>query len=138
MISVPYTLQFSHCSQEFSERERWWTLQGSYSLFPDCRFQCLCRSLGCFQLHIPLQKLSPPPLLLYPMNLLHCFRSPKYFRYFGTLPLFLSNYLGPFCSRLSPYGLLTPQVLLRTYSAHEVWSSHRYVVVVVRTQLAMR
>ena len=36
------------------------------------RFQCRCRSIRCLHLHCYSQKLSPPPLPLYPLNLLHC------------------------------------------------------------------
>ena len=65
-------------------------------------------------------KLSTAPLPLYPMNVPHYYsRSGKYFRYFGSL--FLSNHLGPFCFWWNLYRLLTPQVHLETYSAHEAW-----------------
>ena len=39
-------------------------------------------------------------LTLYLMNFLHWSRSLKYFLHFGSLLLFLSNHLGPFCQFL--------------------------------------
>ena len=83
MINVPHTLEVSQCSERF-QSEWWWTFQGYYFLFPHYSFQCCCRPLWCLHLHCNSQKLSPPPLPLYPMNFLHCSRSRKYFRYFGS------------------------------------------------------
>ena len=54
-----------------------------------------------------------------------------------SVAFFLSNYLVPFCSWLSPYRLLLLQFHLGTCSTHEVWTRYRYVVV-VHTQLAGR
>ena len=128
MINVPYILEFSQCSQRFSE---WKVVDISgllLSEFPHCRFQCRCRSRGCLRIHCHSQKLSTPPLPLYPMNFPHFFPSRKCFRYFGILFLFLLNHLAIFAAWLNPYRVLTPQVHLRTYSAHEVWLRHRYVV----------
>ena len=58
MINFPYTLEFSQCSQGFSE---WkvvdvsWLLLSVFSL----SFKCRCRSLGCLQLHCHSQKPLP-------------------------------------------------------------------------------
>ena len=58
---------------------------------------CICRSIRCLHLHCYSQKLTPAPLPLYPMNFLHCSSSRNYFRYFGSLFLFLLNRLANFC-----------------------------------------
>ena len=69
----------------------------------------------------------------------HCSRSGQYFLHFGSLFLCLLNHLGPFLLDQALYRLLTPQVHPGTYSAHEVWSRHRYVKVnKYCTQLALR
>ena len=58
MINFPYTLEFSQCSQGFSE---WkvvdvsWLLLSVFSL----SFKCRCRSLGCLRLHCHSQKPLP-------------------------------------------------------------------------------
>ena len=124
------THESSRNVHRYFQSEWWWTFQGYYFLFPHYRFQCRCRFLGCLHLYWHSRKLSPPPLPLYPMNFLHCSPSRKYFRYFGSLFLFLLNRLATFWSWLNPYRFLTPQVHLETHSAHEVWLRHRYEVVI--------
>ena len=108
MINVPYSLELSQCSQRLFQSERWWTFQGYYFLFPDCRFQCRCRFLGCLQLQRHSQKPHPlPPDFQYPMNSPHYYsRSRKYFLHFGSLFPFLLNRLATFCSRLNLYRFL--------------------------------
>ena len=77
------------------------------------------------------------PRPLYPMNFPHCSHSRKYFRCFGSLFPFLLNRLATFCSWLNTYRFLSPQDHLGTYSVHEVWLRHRYVVV-THTQIPRR
>ena len=60
-------------------------------------FSVVVALLGVFSF-TAIRKSSPPPLYL--MNFLHWSRSLKYFLHFGSLLLFLSNHLGPFCQFL--------------------------------------
>ena len=91
-------------------------------------FQCRCSSLGS-QLQRHSQKPLPPPPphpsppnFKYPMNPPHYYsRYRKYFLHFASLFPFLLNRLATFCSWLNLYRLLTLQVHLETYSAHEAW-----------------
>ena len=72
------------------------TFQSYRFLFPDCRFQCGCRSLGCLQLQHHSQKPLPPPSpprpppplpdLQYPMNSPHYYS--RYRKYFLLLVAF--------------------------------------------------
>ena len=102
---------------------------------------------GCLQLHCYSQKPLPlllppppaPPNLRYPTNSPHYdSRYGKYRPHFGSLFPFLLNHLATFCSWLNLYRILTLQVHLETYSAHEAWQRHCYVGVVTRTQLGRR
>ena len=112
MIHVPYALEFSQCSQGFSD---WKMVDVSRLLLSDCgRFQCRCSSLGSQLQHHSQKPLPPPPPpphpsppnFKYPMNPPHyysCYR--KYFLHFASLFPFLLNRLATFCSWLNLYRL---------------------------------
>ena len=128
MINVPYTLECSQYSQRISEWKGW-TFQGYCFLFPNCRFQCRCRSLGCLLLHCHSQKLSLWTFYSFfvhgsILSILVVFFFTKSLSTFSLLikPLLTPNSARPSRSVFNERGLVT---------------SSRHVVV-VHTQLARR
>ena len=147
MINFAYTLEFSQCSQGFSE---WkvvdvsWLLLSVFSL----SFKCRCRSLGCLRLHCHSQKPLPSrssrfsisdqlsSLLLSFSEVISAFRWPFSFSIksfsnvlFLTKPLSIPNSASQSRNVFSARGLVTSLLWgSNTYST----SSAMFVTGIIR------